>query len=111
MSRIMRIMPAAAVGAAAFTVFSAAATAFYPPVGVGGAGVQTVPPTTAKVTSSVVPPVSPPTTAKVTTKATSCVSSPPVTPSGVPEPTTMALGAIGLAGLGAAGLRKRFKQA
>jgi len=105
--RFTKVVPAAAVGAAAFTVFSAGAVAFFPPVPVGQNQVKTVPPVPVTPVVPVVP-MTPPTTPKHTCH-TPTVPTVPVTPSAVPEPATMLTGLVGLSMVGMAAVRRRMK--
>lgn len=106
--RFTKIVPAAAIGAAAFTVFSAGAVAFFPPVPVGQNQVKTVPPVPVTPVVPVVPLSPPP-----TTPATHCTLPPvppvPVDPAAVPEPATMLTGLLGLSMIGVAAVRRKLK--
>jgi hypothetical protein len=107
--RFTKVVPAAAVGAAAFTVFSAGAIAFFPPVPVGTNEVKTVPPVPVTPVVPVVP-MTPPTTPKHTCQSPPVVPpTVPVTPNAVPEPATMLTGLMGLSMVGMAAVRRRMK--
>jgi len=105
--RFTKLVPAAAIGAAAFTVFSAGAVAFFPPVTVGQNSVKTVPPVPVTPVVPVVP-LSPP-------PATHChhpkipVPPVPVDPRAVPEPATLLTGMVGLSMVGIAAVRRKLK--
>lgn len=106
--RFTKLVPAAALGAAAFTVFSAGAVAFFPPVPVGPQEVKTVPPVPVTPVVPVVP-LSPPPTTPATHCKTPVPPTVPVTPNGVPEPATMVTGLVGLSMIGVAAVRRKMK--
>jgi len=114
--RILRKVPAAALGCAAFTVLSSGALAFFPPVPTGSDEVRVspispiipvVPPPVA-----VVPPVPPPVVIPKEVpkpKPPYCICPPgPIRPSEVPEPMTLISGLVGLSVLGAAALKRKL---
>ena len=105
--RFTKIVPAAAIGAAAFTVFSAGAVAFFPPVPVGQNEVKTVPPVPVTPVVPVVPLSPPPTTCSH--PKVPPVPPVPVDPASVPEPATMLTGLVGLSMIGAAALRRKMQ--
>jgi len=106
--RFTKLVPAAAVGAAAFTVFSTGAIAFFPPVPVGQNQVKTVPPVPVTPVVPVVPLPPPPTTPK-STHCNPTTPPVPVDPRAVPEPATMLTGLVGLSMIGVAAMRRKMK--
>ena len=112
-----RVIPVVAAGAAV-TVYSSAAHAFFPPVPTGNQTVVTVPPVS-PITVSPPPPTVPPTIPPVSPPPFVPPPVPPTspppphvcdpgTPAGVPEPTTVLGGLIGLSMVGAAALKKKL---
>lgn len=104
--RFTKIVPAAAIGAAAFTIFSAGAVAFFPPVPVGQDQVKTVPPVPVTPVVPVVPLSPPPTTCSH--PKVPPVPPVPVDPQSVPEPATMITGLVGLSLVGVAAVRRKL---
>ena len=115
--RLLKKVPAAAFGCAAFTVLSSGALAFFPPVPVGSDEVKVSPisPIIPVVPPPVVvvPPVPPPVVIpKEIPNPVSppCVCPGPITPSEVPEPMTLISGLVGLSVLGAAAIKRKLRK-
>ena len=110
--RLLKNVPAAAFGCAAFTLLSSGALAFFPPVPVGSDTVKTspiAPVVTVDPPVVVVPPVPPPVVVTKEVPPTPVCSCPgTVRPSEVPEPMTLISGFIGLSVLGAAVAKKKL---
>ena len=112
-----KLIPAAATLGVAVTVYSASASAFFPPIlGSDQPGVVVVPPPVSPQIPlpPIVPPVSPPPFVPPPVPPT---VPPPVDtndhcpdPHDVPEPATIATAIVGLGLLGAAGARKAMKK-
>ncbi len=114
MTKLFKIVPAAAFGCAAFTVLSSEALAFFPPVPTGSEVVTVSPPSPIIPVSPppviVVPPVPPPVVIpKEIPKPPPC-NCIPVKPSEVPEPMTLISGLIGLSVLGAAAVKRKMSK-
>lgn len=127
--RLLRMIPSAAVGAAAFTLTTQTASAFFPPISAPGPGgpVTVSPPPPPPVLIPVSPevplppltpppPVIPPVPPPPFVPPPPPVSPPPVDipdepppPQNVPEPATIVTGLIGLTVLGGYGWKRRKK--
>jgi hypothetical protein len=109
------IVPAGALGVAAFTLSSQQAAAFFPPVRTPVHGVTVVPPPPPIVVPPVIPPVPPPPFVPPPPPPESPPPVPPAVPPPVvvpvttPEPGTLTTGLIGIAVAGGWVLRKRRK--
>jgi len=115
-----KVLPAVAVGATAVSIYCTAANAFFPPIVFGSDNIITLPTVSPQVPlppPAVVPPVVPPVVISpppfVPPPRPPHVPPPVVCPGlprhcEVPEPTTIVVGLIGLAGLGVAAARKKL---
>jgi hypothetical protein len=114
-------LPSAALGAAAFTLTSETAHAFFPPLPVGSTTVTVSPPPpvfvppTIPIPPPVIPPVSPPPfnppspPPQTVDPQGNCDCDCPTRPQATPEPATIVSSAIGLVVVAGAAWRRRKK--